>query len=135
MINIDKRLGFETWQLLAITGLAISFWFNGVLLIRLITSYALWGGFGSATIFALSIPIALLSIAGVRRLLKLTSEQLSPSIILIVVLVTMLHGIALTWTPTIYGASGRELLFASAWLVWFSGAVLLPLLIMQQRAV
>ena len=133
MTYTPYRFGLKTWQLLAIVGLAVSFWFNGVLLIRVITSHALWGGIGSATIFALSVPIAVLSIAGVRKFLRLTPEQLSPSIILIVALVAMLHGVALTWTPTIYSATEAALLFAAAWLVWFSGAVLLSLFIMRQK--
>jgi hypothetical protein len=131
MTSLERGSNFKSWQLVALIGLAVGFWFNGVILIRLITSHALWGGAGSATIFALSLPIATLSIVGVGKLLKLTREQLAPGIILIVAVVTLLHGIALTWIPSIYGTEGESLLFASSWLIWFCGAVLLSLFFMR----
>ena len=132
-MNTERKLGLRAWQHLAIIALAVSFWLNGVLLIRFMSSQSLWGGLGSAIIFVLSIPIAAVSISGVRKLLRLSNDQLSPAIILIVALVAMLHGIGLTFMPAIYGETGTSLLFASAWLIWFCGAVLLPLFTKEMR--
>ena len=128
-----EKYNFTPLQQVAIILLAGSFWLNGVFLIRLLTAYSLWGGAKSAIIFAVSVPIIVLSIKGVRSLLRVTQEQFSPAILLIVGIVAVLHGGALTWTKNIYGSDSTSLMFASAWLVWFCGVVLFSIVVMEKK--
>ena len=116
-----------------VTGITISFWLSGVFLVRLISSYGLWGGWSGALIFALSIPVAAVSIRGVQMLLHLPPSELLPTVALITALVGMLHGVAITYAASLYRAQGHDLTLASAWLVWFVGAVLISLLLMKRR--
>ena len=126
-------LGFNKTQQLVILPLAISFWMSGVFLVRLLSSYGLWGGWSGAVIFALSIPAAAISIRGVQMLLRLTPSEVLPTVALITALVAMLHGVAITYVASLYRAQGPELILASAWLVWFVGAVLISLLLMKRQ--
>lgn len=116
---------------ISIAGLAASFWFSGLFLVRFISSNDLWGGWSGAIIFLLSIPMAAISIRGVQALLKLSSEQVTPAVISITSIVAMLHGVTLTYYPSLYIAQGPQLIFAGAWLVWFVGSVLFSVLLMK----
>ena len=127
------KYGLTTNKQLTVLLLAGSFWLNGVFLIRLITEYSFWGGFKSTIIFALSIPIIIFCISGISKLLRLTDQQFSPVIIVIVAIVALLHGVALTGYPSIYGSDTNALMLAAAWLIWFCGICLISLVIMNKK--
>ena len=66
-------------------------------------------------------------------LLHLPPSELLPTGASITALVAMLHGVAITYAASLYTAQGHDLTLASAWLVWFVGAVLISLLLMKRR--
>ena len=133
MNNFFNRFGFVSWQLPVLLLLSILFWFNGIRIVRLFNYYSSWGGMGSVIIFLSSFPVALFAIKGVTKILKITDKQVYPAITLIVAMVGLLHGITLTYRPSMYQATGESLMFATAWIVWFCGATLLTLFFVQQK--
>ena len=116
---------FSYGKFLALTLLAVSFWINGVFMVRVFTAHGWWDGYPLLLLYVLSVPVAALCISGVRKLLSLTQVQLLPAIVFITGSVAMLHALALMLLPSIYASDARPLLLASAWLLWFCGAVLL----------
>lgn len=133
MSTFFNKFGFVSWQLPAIILLSIAFWLNGIRIVKIINYYSYWGGVGSIIIFILSFPVAFFAIKAVTKILKLTEKQVYPAIILIVSLVGLLHGITLTYKPSMYRATGDSLMFATAWIIWFCGATILSLFYIQQK--
>lgn len=133
MNTFFNKFGFVNWQLPVLLLLSILFWVNGIRIVKIMNYYSYWGGVGSIIIFALSFPVALFAIKGVTKILKLAEKQVYPAIILIVALVGLLHGITLTYRPEMYRATGESLMFATAWIIWFSGATILTLFYIQQK--
>ena len=111
-------------QIAALLALSVSFWFSGWTLIRELSYFGWWGGWGSALMFALSFPIAAVSILGVTRLLTLRAHQVLPAVIFITLLVAMIDGATFTWTPTIYWAGSADIALAEAWSIGFVGIVM-----------
>jgi divalent metal cation (Fe/Co/Zn/Cd) transporter len=133
MYTFFNKFGFLNWQLPGILLLSIAFWLNGIRIVGIMNYYSYWGGIGSIIIFIVSFPVAYLAIKAVSKILKLTEKQVYPAIILIVAIVGLLHGIALTYKPEMYKATGDSLLFATAWIIWFCGATILSLFFIQQK--
>ncbi len=125
---------FSKAKICALVLLSVSFWLNGVFLVRFFSSHGWWGGYYGPILFLLSVPVAALCIGGVRRLLSLTHEEVLLAVVLITALVAFLHGAALLFTPMIYNSDPQSLLYASAWLIWFCGAVLLPAYHIQRKS-
>ena len=123
---------FTPQRLLTITFLSFGFWSSGVFLIRFMSSYHFWSGWPLAILFVISPPVAALCIVGVRQMLRLTSTELLPTIILLTGLVALLHGLALTIIPALYGST-TPLFTGASWLVWFCGSVMIPAVLIDHH--
>jgi hypothetical protein len=114
-----------TKQFLGLIILAIGFWYNGVYLISFISKNDWWSGWPLFTIFAISLPIAIMAISGLISLMKLRSDQTLPVVSLVVGLVAIMHTAALLGRPQLYQIYDNELI-PYIWLLWFCGIVLIP---------
>jgi hypothetical protein len=105
--------------------LAFSFWSSGVVLIRLFSSLDLsQKSLTLAAIFILTIPVVYGSIVGVRNIYARV-QHATPPFSTLIALVLAMHGIALSWFPSLYGLAASSGLAATAWLLWFGSAALL----------
>ena len=118
-----KTLSKKQWLGLII--LSVGFWYNGVYLVSFISQNDWWSGLPMLTIFALSVPIAVIAVSGVVSLMKLSFVQTLPTISFIVGLVSAFHTLALINFPQLYQISNFDPM-PYIWLLWFCVAVLIP---------
>lgn len=123
---------FDRRQLATLCLGGVLFWAADVAWIRWLPAFVVdpvWGNVG----FVLSGPVAWICVRLCRRLAALDRLQLVPGVALLVVVATLLHGLALRGSPALYEGDhvGR---LGGAWLLWIYGLVLGSALLMAARS-
>lgn len=112
----------------------LSFWSSGVALIRVLSAYQAWQSSGWLTIlFLATVPLVWMSVVGMRRVYLRWYTDTTPPLSLLVALVLLCHGLALSVYPALYGA-GSDVALASAWLLWFGGVALVIIGFTERRS-
>lgn len=123
-MNIGIKPKLSAYQWLGVSLLSINFWYSGMVLISSVSYYL---GF-TVTVFlilsVLSYPFANISIRGVEWIMGLTPTTSKGAVIIITVVVSLLHCVALFLIPDWYDVTGFALFLASGWLGIFSLTVI-----------
>ncbi len=82
--------------------------------------------------FATTLPIAWLSVWLIRRIARLSADQLLPGVALVGATAMMIDGVALKWFPFVYGAN-PVVRPGAAWLLWGYGVSLAIALLYDGR--
>ena len=121
-------------QAVGLAALGVALWLLFALLIRYAIPTAWFGSPAiSPLLFAVAIPSAWLLVTLCRQTAALTSEQLIPGIAIASAAAGLCDGVALTWTPHLYGADAASILPAAAWLFWGLGVCLALAFVMAGR--
>ncbi|MCG3769224.1 MAG: hypothetical protein JW384_00345 [Nitrosomonadaceae bacterium] len=108
---------------------SLSFWSSGVFLIRALTTYGAWDeSIHFAGLCIVSVPVAFLCVAGVRRMLVSFGTGAEHMLYAISGVVLLAHGCAIGFYPSLYGFVQDADLRVLAWLLWFGGVVVLSVL-------
>ncbi len=121
-------------QAVVLVALALLFWLMAALFIRYAGPAGLFAGAASAALFALTIPSAWLLIWICKRAAGLGTGQIVAGIALASAAALFCDGVALTWSPSLYGGDRAALLPAAAWLLWGVGTCLTSALISRPPA-
>lgn len=122
----------DSRQVTTLAAIGAVFWLADIGWIRLVPILVVdpfWGGVGDL----LSIPVAWICVRFGRDLAKLDAIRLVPGIALMVLVASLLHGVALRWAPSLYGDDHAARL-GGAWLLWIYGLILGFALLAARRA-
>lgn len=112
-------------QWLGLVLLIFNFWYSGVLLVSTISYYYEWSVLTLGILTVINYPVAVISIRGVKWILRLKPTQSHKVITIITLAVTIIHIIALNIVPDWYRVAGTGLMIATSWLFIFSMIVIL----------
>ena len=111
-------------QCLRTTVIGIVFWYLAALAVRYGTALGWFSGTAILVTFALGGPIGWITVQFVKWAAALQPAQIVPGIALGTAAATLCDGIALIWTPALYGPSPEKILPGAAWILWGVGALL-----------
>ncbi len=83
------------------------------------------GGFGSAIMFAIAIPISWASVRVAAIIVKPAAGEQLPMIAWGLVAATLLDGLGVTFIPGLYAGIGAASQFGLAWIIWGVGLFLI----------
>jgi hypothetical protein len=97
------------------------------MLIRFLDSLHVFTNSGVALllVYAISVPVIYLSIRGVHNFFVRMFKINTTAVYQVTGLVLTLHALIISLFPTLYLFTPSSALFATAWLLWFGGVVLL----------
>jgi len=104
-------------QIATVAALSIAFWLLAAVFIRYAAPVGVFGATASAPLFAATIPAAWLLVETIAHAAKLKPAQLIPGVALGSATALLCDGVAMTWTPRLYGADLAGILPAAAWLL------------------
>jgi hypothetical protein len=116
-------------QLVRVVALGVVLWYLAAVVIRLGLPAGLYGGRAGALLFAGTIPLAWACVWLVTRVGALRPAQVLPGVALACVAAMLCDGVALTWTPGVYGGASVRLALGAAWLLHGVGVILLAALL------
>jgi hypothetical protein len=125
--------GLERRQFAVCVALGLAFWLAAALFCGVAAPAGWFGGLGSLVLFLAALPGLWAAAVLVRRLAGLAPAQIFPGISVATMAALLCDGLAITWTPGLYGGPGPGLAPAAAWILWGAGAGMLIALIMEQR--
>ena len=112
--------------------LSVILWAVGVLTIRLAAPLGVFSPGFSIVLMLATIPLAWQTVDLAVRLAGRDSPLLAVAT-LVSMPALLLDGLAMTWTPGIYGPAALPLRAEAAWLLWFVGISLAVALLRQMR--
>jgi len=123
---MSKRIlpNLSKYQWFGVVFLSLNFWYTGILLVNAVQHYLYWSLSTLLLLCVLNVPFALLSIRGTVWILRLSTLQRHPTIILITFAVSALHIIAFLFFSPFYEVTGIERTHVEIWLTVFSTAVI-----------
>lgn len=105
---------------------ALSFWSSGVALIRVLEHYGVWQDtLLVGAMFVVTIALVYVSVKAMRRIYARWYTETTTPLSLLVATVLIIHGLAISVYPALYGAPVS--LLEGAWLLWFGGWALLAI--------
>ena len=108
-----------------LVGLGIVTWLAAAIFIRLaLPNGWLDGGFATLLVFAVSVPIAAISIEIARNLAGASQRDLLRIASIISAVGLLLDGIAFVWASQLYTVDHSTLFSGGAWLLWTVGVTL-----------
>jgi hypothetical protein len=111
-------------QVFIVLALGVVLWLAAALCIRYTVPLGIYGGLIGIITFLVSIPISALLVFIVKGPAALDRAQIVPGIGLSVAAATLCDGVALTWTPSLYGSKPEDVLLGAALLLWGVGCIL-----------
>jgi hypothetical protein len=120
------QVKFTTTSIALLIFLIVSFWSSGVMLIRLLSMYQVWGSSAlTILLFLVSIPLVILSMVSVNKLLRVMQVDTKRHVYCILAGVLLVHGVLLSSYPEVYALTSSLSLSAAGWLLWFGGVAVL----------
>lgn len=120
-------------QVMSLAVLGVVAWLLAALFIRCTMGWGFFSPAASVPLFALTVPGAWTLAWIGKRVGPLLPSQLVPGVAVACAAAMLCDGIALTWTPTLYGGASANLLPAAAWLLWGVGVIFAVALISARR--
>lgn len=120
-------------QLVRVVTFAVAYWFAAAMFIKATPHAGVFGGGGGVLTFLLMFPTAWLSVIALRRIAALRAGQIFSGMSLGTGAAALCDGIALTWTPELYGGASPQTLLGSAGILWGVGTLLLTAYVMEIR--
>jgi hypothetical protein len=99
----------------------LAFWLVAALFIQSAPLAFFDGGIGTMLLFAITVPLAWVSVEIAKRVAALAPDQTLPGVAVASAAAMLCDGIALVWSP-IYGDGDR--LPGAAWILWGVGLIL-----------
>ena len=111
-----------TSKYLLMGALGVLFWLNAALIIRVLSGYGMLEGSGRIICFALSIPLAFVTIWIFRALARFEWRHMFLAITVATAVAQICDGIALTYAPGLYSNDPAHIGFAGAVILFGAGA-------------
>ncbi len=118
-IDGSPRLSTEQAALMAICGVAL--WLAAAVLLRWLAAAGALDGSMRLYVYFLTIPGTVPFVFALRRIGKLSADQLIPAYSLATAMALLCDGIAVAWFPSLYGANPDHVRLAAAAVLWGAG--------------
>ena len=121
----------QAGQITRACAVGIFFWFVAAMTVR--AGGSLFGGWGSAGMFAAAVPLLWVAVLIIRKLARLQASQLVAGCALATGAAAFCDGIALTWFRPMYGTDSDQIVLGAAWILWGAGMALVLAYVEAER--
>ncbi len=123
--HAEVRGQLRRGQVAILAALGVALWLLFALLIRWSLPTGLFGNpVASVLLFVAAVLLAWLMVRLCTRVAALAPGQTVPGVVVASAAALPCDGVALTWTPGLYGPDAASILPAAAWLFWGVGLCL-----------
>lgn len=119
-----RRVPLSPGQLIRLTALGAALWLTAALLLRWLGPLGVYDGTARILLYALIIPGTAPFIWLIAKIGGLARAELALGVSVVVAAAVLLDGLALAWTPTLYGAELALQAGAGAAILWGAGVAL-----------
>ncbi|QZY88268.1 hypothetical protein [Exiguobacterium acetylicum] len=114
----DKPPLFSKGQVIILVVLGVAFWFVGALSVRFGSGIGMFENAGNVIAFLIGLPVSWISVIIIKKVARLSAEQIVPGVSLGLLVATFLDGIVLTWGTSLYGTDPLFVGRGAAWILW-----------------
>jgi hypothetical protein len=111
-------------QIARLTALGIAGWLSAALLLRTLEPFGVFDGMARVYLYALIVPGTVLFLLLAFWLSAVETAQRALAAALMTATAAILDGVALAWTPALYGADASHVAASGAAILWGAGVAL-----------
>ncbi|AOT00571.1 hypothetical protein ESP131_10000 [Exiguobacterium sp. U13-1] len=108
---------FSKEQAIVLVVLGVAFWFVGALSVRFGSGIGMFENAGNVIAFLIGLAVSWISVIIIKKVARLSAEQMVPDVSLGLLVATFLDGIVLTWGTSLYGTDPLLVGHGAAWIL------------------
>ncbi len=117
-IGIGKLYSLTGKQIFLLVVMGLVFWYIGATCVRMGSEIGAFGSKTSILSYAAGFLIGWVTVIILKIIAKLKPNQIIPGCCIGGAVATFCDGIAITWTPWLYGTDPLQISLGAAWILW-----------------